>query len=381
MAALKHPFGSRTRIAGAAVAALSLAWLAASCGGGGGGDSDDTDTATPTQISADTVKTAAADASSFVSLCNPSPTSAAAPRAGSSALVSRALGLGAGDLLPAIAKSTYGQVFFWDNFSTDPNHFVKQFVSGAFIAFVMTGLDQDLMQKNLACKNLREAQKNMFVFCIYMVLINIAFLMLGALLYMYAAQKSIALPKLSDELYPQIAFYHLDTAAGVFFILGLIASTYASSDSALTALTTSFCVDFLNFEKKTAGDDTEGLARRQKRTRMLVHLSFSAAFALIILFLHAYSDSAVIKLIFQIAGYTYGPLLGLYTFGLFTRRRVRDAWALAVCIAAPVLTWFVAAYAKKSFDVGFLTILINGVFTFTGLWLISLGLQEKEPSH
>lgn len=312
--------------------------------------------------------------------------------------VGRAMHLEVGDLWGAVSDSRYGQIFFFDNFFTDPNHFVKQFVSGALIAIVMTGLDQDLMQKNLACKNIREAQKNMFVFCIYMVLINLAFLMLGALLYMYAGSLGIEIPVRTDELYPKIAFYHLDTLAGIFFILGLIASTYASSDSALTALTTSFCIDFLNFEKKQQHPDpyapdqdkiafAEVTSTQQKRARTLVHLGFALAFVAIILFLKTFSGMAVISLIFKIAGYTYGPLLGLFTFGLFTKLQLHP-WALRIprggakrpieipavlllCILAPLLTWIIEVNCKQWFDVGFLTILLNGLITFAGLWVMS----------
>lgn len=295
--------------------------------------------------------------------------------------------LGSGDLLSTITDGRYGKIFFFDNFLSDPNHFVKQFLSGALIAIAMTGLDQDLMQKNLACKNIREAQKNMFVFCIYMVIINFLFLTLGALLYLYAGAIGLEIPARSDHLYPQIAFEHLGMGAGIFFILGLIASTYASSDSALTALTTSFCVDFLKFEQKAPAppheyaEEAELLAyqnavKRQRRLRTLVHLGFSILFILIILALNVLSSDAVINLIFKIAGYTYGPLLGLFMFGLFTNLKVRDNWAPLVCVLAPALTWVIEVSCKQWFDVGFLTILINGMITFFGLWVISYRESE-----
>lgn len=299
--------------------------------------------------------------------------------------IGKTLNLGLGDIIPNVMGSRYGQVFFFDNFLSDPNHFVKQFVSGALVAIAMTGLDQDLMQKNLACKNIREAQKNMFVFCIYLIIINFLFLVLGALLYLYAGSIGLDIPAKTDQLYPKIAFNHLDAVAGIFFILGLIGSTYASSDSALTALTTSFCVDFLNFEKGKKGeegvfmDDAERVAHeraqeaKQRKTRTLVHLGFSILFVLIILVLNAMSNSAVISLIFKIAGYTYGPLLGLFAFGLFTNLQIRDRYVLLVCLLAPVLT-FAFEFVSKTrlgFDAGFLTILINGLFTFFGLWVIS----------
>ena len=308
--------------------------------------------------------------------------------------VGQALSLNIGEIWPAVSESRYGQIFFFDNFLTDPNHFVKQFFSGALIAIVMTGMDQDLMQKNLACKNIREAQKNMFVFCIYMVVINLAFLVLGALLYLYAGSLGIEIPARTDQLYPKIAFNHLDAAAGIFFVLGLIASTYASSDSALTALTTSFCVDFLQFEKKREHPDPyapdseknaylEATNAQQKRARTIVHLGFSAVFVAIILILNAVSSGAVISLIFKIAGYTYGPLLGLYTFGLFTKLHLHP-WSLSipgtrwkipgvllVCLLAPLITWGIEVGCKQWFDVGFLTILLNGIITFAGLWVMS----------
>jgi len=296
--------------------------------------------------------------------------------------IGKALNLTAGEIIPSISNGRYGQVFFFDNFLSNPNHFVKQFVGGALVAITMTGLDQDLMQKNLACKDIRSAQKNMLVFCIYLIVINFMFLVLGALLYLYAGSIGIEVPARTDLLYPQIAFNHLDTAAGIFFILGLIASTYASSDSALTALTTSFCVDFLQFEKersvehhfaypedKAAHLKKIDAAQRKKRT--LVHLSFSLAFVVIILILNAVSNDAVINLIFKIAGYTYGPLLGLFSFGLFTTLKLRDRWAPAVCIAAPFLTFLIETSCKQWLDVGFLTILINGMITAFGLWVIS----------
>lgn len=306
--------------------------------------------------------------------------------------IGKALNLSGGGLFSSVMGGRYGQVFFFDNFLTDPNHFVKQFVSGALIAIAMTGLDQDLMQKNLACKNIREAQKNMLLFCVNLVIINFLFLTLGALLYLYAGAIGLEIPARTDHLYPKIAFDHLDAVAGIFFILGLIGSTYASSDSALTALTTSFCVDFLNFEKNKSQPEhfayasekeahDEQLELRQRKTRILVHLGFSAAFVVIILILNAVSSSAVISLLFKIAGYTYGPLLGLFSFGLFTNLKIHDRYALPVCVAAPILTWLIEVTCKQWFDVGFLTILINGLLTFGGLWAISYRDEQGETEY
>lgn len=304
--------------------------------------------------------------------------------------VGKALNMGFGDIVPTVMDGRYGRIFFFDNFLTDPNHFVKQFLSGALIAIAMTGLDQDLMQKNLACKNIREAQKNMFVFCIYLVIINFLFLILGALLYTYAGSLGLQIPERTDHLYPKIAFDHLGMAAGIFFILGLIASTYASSDSALTALTTSFCIDFLHFEKNnpippdTYASEADKKAyvdfhKGQERLRTQVHLGFSALFVVIIVILNLLSSDAVINLLFKIAGYTYGPLLGLFTFGLFTKFKIHDRWSMLVCLMAPALTWIMEITCKQWFDLGFLTILINGIFTFAGLWVISYKDVQEEP--
>ncbi len=296
--------------------------------------------------------------------------------------IAKALNYDAFEVFNVVGNSPYSKVFFWENPGGDPNHFIKQFIGGAFIALAMTGLDQDLMQKNLACKNIREAQKNMLVFCIYMVLINVLFLLLGALLYLYSNTFGLTPPANSDHLYPQIAFHHLDTAAGVFFILGLIASTYASSDSALTALTTSFCVDFLHFEKSHSGVEEDEyrdvsamqtLARQQKRTRTLVHLGFSLLFLAIILLFYYFTQDSVINLVLKYAGFTYGPLLGLFGIGLLTDLKLHRRWIVPVCVAAPVLTWLIEYFAMQwyHFNFGLLTIALNGLLAFGGLWAIS----------
>ena len=299
------------------------------------------------------------------------------------------LNLGLLDIAPAVARSSYSKLFFLENFGSDPNHFLKQFIAGALTVIAMTGLDQDLMQKNLACRNIKEAQKNMSVFYVVLVFINLLFLTLGALLYLYASQVGLNLPAKSDSLYPTIAFQHLDIVAGVVFLLGLVASTYASSDSALTALTTSFCVDFLGFEKNTEHPDeyasekqkaefAQNLAEKQRKLRNFTHFGFAAVFVLVILMLKAFSDDAVINTIFKMAGYTYGPLLGLFMFGLFTKLEVRDRFVPYVCVAAPILTWLIVVYAKDWYqvDLGFLNLLVNGALTFFGLWALSFRLEK-----
>src|SRR6185295_2300970 len=197
----------------------------------------------------------------------------------------------------------------------DPNStlfFPKQFLAGVFIAIAMTGLDQDIMQKNLTCKNLGEAKKNMFWLTISLTVVNFLFLILGALLYIYSVEKGIQLPASTDELYPRLALTEFGTLTGIFFLLGIIASSYASADSALAALTTSFCFDFLDFKNKP-----EVIKRKQKN---LVHLGFSVLFLLIILIAKEINQKSLIEAVLLVAAYTYGPLLGLFSFGLFTKR-------------------------------------------------------------
>ncbi|MEJ2006266.1 MAG: sodium:solute symporter, partial [Cyclobacteriaceae bacterium] len=221
-------------------------------------------------------------------------------------------------MIASVKESTYSKVFFWD--WQDSKNFFKQFISGAFIAIVMTGLDQDMMQKNLTCRNLQDAQKNMFWFSGTLVFVKLLFLMLGALLYIYANERGIGIPERTDDLFPMMALDYFPFAAGIAFLLGITAAAYSSADSALTALTTSFCVDFLGFKR----EDTLELKIKQRRIRVLVHIGFSLVLFVMIVIFREFLDGAVIQRVFEAAGYTYGPLLGLYAFGLFTNKAVRD---------------------------------------------------------
>lgn len=297
--------------------------------------------------------------------------------------ISQALGLGLGDIVPTIRDSSYSQVFFFSGGWSDPNNFFKQFISGTLIAIAMTGLDQDLMQKNLTCRTLKDAQKNMLFFCTIFLLVNILFLSLGAMLYLYAEQQQIALPLKadgtlnSDLVYPTLALNHMSLATGVLFMLGIIACTYASADSALTALTTSFCIDFLNFNKSNQSEASK------ERVRTWVHLGFSALIFFQIILFKIINDDAVISKLFKLAGYTYGPLLGLFTFGLLTKRQVNDRMAVVVCLVAPLLSYFIDTYSARflgGFTFGFLIIAVNGFLTFLGLWLISRPPLEASPN-
>lgn len=270
--------------------------------------------------------------------------------------------------LREVYDSNYSQIFSFSGGWSDPNNFFKQFFSGALITIVMTGLDQDMMQKNLACRTLGESQKNMFTFCIVLVVANLMFLSMGALLYLYADFAQIALPVKSDQLYPTIAMNHLPVAVGAIFIIGLIAAAYSSADSALAALTTSFCVDFLDLERSKRPD------HEQTRIRRWVHLGMSGMLFLVILGFSSIHNQAVITKLFEVAGYTYGPILGLFAFGLLTSRQVNDRLVLPLAILSPLLTWMVNTWSDTllaGFKLGFLVIAVNGILMFIGLLFIS----------
>ena len=271
-------------------------------------------------------------------------------------LISVDMNLNFSSLISTIKESDYSQMFFWQG----KQHFVRQFLSGAFMAIVMTGLDQDMMQKNLSCKSLGDAQKNMFWFSIVLVFVNLLFLSLGALLYMYAETHGISFNK-ADDLFPAVALNGgLGIGVGVLFILGLIAAAYSSADSALTSLTTSFCVDLLGF------DVDSGV--KEIKQRKLVHLVFSILLVLVILVFKSINDDSVISALFKVAGYTYGPLLGMYAFGLFTKLSVKDNWVPLVAVLSPVACYIIQLYIPFGFEL----LILNGVITFTGLYLLRI---------
>lgn len=262
-----------------------------------------------------------------------------------------------------VADSELSKTFFFDDVNAG-NYFWKQFLAGAFIAVVMTGLDQDMMQKNLTCRNLKDAQKNMFWFTIVLVIVNFFFLALGVLLTDYAQRNGIDAHK--DELFPIIATKGtLGLATAMFFLLGLIAAAYSSADSALTSLTTSFSIDILEIDKKKDKEE-------QERIRKKIHVLFSfILIATILIFKYFIADASVIAKIFTFAGYTYGPLLGLYAFGLFTKLKVKDKAVPFICLIAPILTYIISFYSKEQlgFDFGFFVLVLNGALTFLGLLL------------
>ena len=258
-----------------------------------------------------------------------------------------------------INKSDYSKVFFFDDLA-DKKYFFKQFFSGVFMAIVMTGLDQDQMQKNLSCKNIKDAQKNMLVFSSILIFVDLIFLCLGALLYIYSDTFSLLIPNNADMLFPSIALNSgLPSYVGILFIVGIIAAAYSSADSALTSLTTSFCVDILEFEKQDPS--------QQVKTRKNIHLLMSIILLCVILFFNMINDQSVIKSLFTVAGYTYGPLLGMYAFGLFTKIKVNDKWVPLVAILSPVFCFVIQLY----FSFGFELLILNGLITFVGLFIIS----------
>ncbi len=280
-------------------------------------------------------------------------------------IILKSLNLGIFDIPEVISKSDFSNVFVWD--WKPQRNFFKQFFAGAFITIVMTGLDQDMMQKNLTCRNIKDAQKNMFWFSIILVFANLLFLTLGALLYLYSSNKGIALPAKSDDLFPFLALNHFNALAGILFILGIIAAAYSSADSALTALTTSFCVDFLGFK-----DDQ--LEKYKHDTRIKVHIGFSILIFVVIMLFSVLNDDSVITSLFTAAGYTYGPLLGLFAFGMFTKRSIKDKWTPVICLVSPLLSYIININSESWFwgyKFGFEILILNGLLTFLGLWFIS----------
>lgn len=276
------------------------------------------------------------------------------------------MGLDFDGLCRTVAESPHFRLFEWHDWSSK-QHFVKQFLSGIFITIVMTGLDQDMMQKNLSCRSLRDAQKNMYSYGLAFTPINFLFLSLGILLITLAGQLGIALPDAGDDILPMFCTSGvLGQTIIVFFTIGIIAAAFSSADSALTALTTSFCVDILGIERNQAA--------RARRIRMRVHILISALFAAIIMVFKAVNDRSVIDAIYVIASYTYGPLLGLFAFGLFTRLRPADSAVPYICLASPLICYALERLTLHytGYRFGYEMLMINGALTFVGLWIASV---------
>jgi Na+/proline symporter len=271
-----------------------------------------------------------------------------------------------GGLFRQVFDSEYSQVLYtgWRH----PHFYIKDFLAGAFIAVVMTGLDQDMMQKNLSCKNIRDAKKNIYSLGFALIPVNFLFLSMGAMLYLFSASQGIPVPERTDDLYPVIALNYLGIVASLFFVIGIISAAYSSADGTLTALTTVLTVDILGIEKKKFTNE-----RQTIRFRYLVHMLISLVVLMVIVLFEAINNASVISQLFTIAGYTYGPLLGLYSFGLFTRYEVKDRWVPVVAIVSPIVCYFLSIYDQlllNGYNFGFELLIINGIFTFSGLWIL-----------
>ena len=271
------------------------------------------------------------------------------------------------------------RIFVLDD-SNAKNYFFKHFFGGMFLAIAMTGLDQDLMQKNLTCKNIKEAQKNMYSFTVVLVATNFLFLILGGALYVYANSKGVDLPLKTDHTFPTLALTEFGTLAGIFFLLGITASSYASADSALAALTTGFCIDFLNFKKKEE--------KSKKRTMLFVHIGFSVLFLIIILGTNWYIEknpkTDIIDMILTLASYTYGPLIGLFAFGIFTKRNALNIAVPFICIIIPAICYITDKHSinwLNGYKFGYEMLIINGLLTFLALYASSFLTNKPSLNH
>jgi len=278
--------------------------------------------------------------------------------------VSKQLDLNFGQFVTSMVHQPHSRIFVFDDWHSKQNFF-KQFFSGIFIAIVMTGLDQDMMQKNLTCKNLHDAKKNMYWYGISFVPVNMLFLTLGAMMLMLASKNNIALPASSDDILPLFATQYLGSVVTFLFVIGIIAAAFASSDSALASLTTSFSVDILGVQHMDA--------KTAELKRKLTHIGMSVLFVLIMLIFKMLNNKSIIDAIYTIASYTYGPLLGMFAFGLFTKRKVNDKRIPFVAIASPLLCFGLNILSANLFNysLGYELLMINGLITFAGMWVFS----------
>jgi Na+/proline symporter len=273
--------------------------------------------------------------------------------------------LGLGQSLQAMGDKGYSKIFF-----TDPSSklfFVKQILAGAFITVTMTGMDQEMMQKNISVRTLKDSQKNVITMSLVLLVVILIFLFLGGLLYLYAEQLGVVAT--GDKLFPTVALDHMPAAVSVIFIIALISALFPSADGAITALTSSFCIDILGIQRRTDMDDAG-----KKKLRQRIHLSFALVFLFFVMMFKWINDPSMIGLILKVAGFTYGPLLGLFTFGIITKRTVNDKLVPYICIAAPLICFVLDKYQKQifgSFEIGLELLIINGLITFLGLWVIS----------
>ena len=285
-------------------------------------------------------------------------------------IISSQLNMSFGDMVKAIDEHPFSKTFDWDWRSK--TNFFKQFMAGLGMVIVMNGLDQDIMQKSLTCKNKRDAQKNLFWFSLAFIIVNLLFLCLGVMLYIYAQMKGIPVTTQSDNFFPFLALNHFGTIAGVLFLLGIVSVTYSSSDSALTALTTSFCIDFLNLDTKKQDSKTK---------RMKVHIGFSVLIFFVIVLFRIINNESVVTAVFKVAGYTYGPLLGLFAFGILTKKQVHDRYVPILGLLSPVLTYIINVNSEAwlgGYKFGFELLLLNGLIMFAGLMILTKKAKTDE---
>ncbi len=281
-------------------------------------------------------------------------------------LISQQIHLGGSELFGKIFNGSYSKLINPD--WREKSYFLKQFFGGMFIAIAMTGLDQEMMQKNISVRTLKDSQKNVIVFSIVLVFINLLFLCLGALLYLYKDSMGISFSGKTDDLFPTVALNYLGVFSAIFFIIGLISAAYPSADGALTALTSSFCIDFLGLKKKDWSEE------RKKKVRYVVHISFAFLMLTVIVFFRFVLKKAVIDTLLDVANYTYGPLLGLFAFGIISKRKIKDSFAPMICLISPFVCYFININASKLFNgynFGNELIIVNGLITYFGLWLTS----------
>jgi Na+/proline symporter len=279
------------------------------------------------------------------------------------------MGFSLAEMIQSFEDKNYTEMFVTDPFSS--KYFLKQIIGGAFVTIAMTGLDQEMMQKNISCKTLGEAQKNMVSFSFILLGINLIFLCLGGLLYLFAAKNNIAIPLLTDDLFPTLALNYMPPIISLLFIVGLISALFPSADGAITALTSSFCIDILGLPNNTKHTET-----KKSNIRKMVQLTILGIFFICILIFKWINQRAIIDLLLDIAGYTYGPLLGIFAFGIFTHKKLHHQWVPIVVILAPVLSFILSYFSKSNYlyhnyQIGIELLIINGLFTFVGLWIIS----------
>jgi len=286
--------------------------------------------------------------------------------------IRRELGLSWSAAADAVRESPYSRIFFFDD-GASPRYFWKMFLAGVFTLVAMTGLDQDMMQRNLSCRSMGDARKNIIITALCQMVVIFLFLSLGVLLYIYMERHALPMPAKSDQVFSLVAVNGgLPPVVGVLFVLGLISSTWSAAGSALTALTTSFTVDLLDAPRRC--DDA-----RLTRVRKRVHAAMAACMCAVILLFEHFGNDSVINLVYKVASYTYGPILGMFLFGMFTRFAVRDRWIPLAAVAAPLLSALLQGWLRTAFGyrIGFELLLYNALFTMAGMFLLKKRNDEK----